>query len=163
MSLANLLKKGSLRGLATATPATTATDRQLITACVATVVTVAVADVPNKAANDPRTDTPDLDRWCWPHSSAMNTAEIDTFTQRVHHFTGRGVAELDAETLADKLVTRDRDSDDQRLCLECRHLQSSGDRWCCNEWKQSGLGVAGLSGALARQLQRCDSFKEATT
>ena len=28
----------------------------------------------------------------------MNTAEIDTFTHRLHHFTQRGVAELDAET-----------------------------------------------------------------
>ena len=52
MSLANLLKKGSLRGLATATPATSATDRTVMTPCVATVATVAVADVPDRAMND---------------------------------------------------------------------------------------------------------------
>ena len=43
MSLADLIKKGSLRGFATATPATPATDRPPIPLSVATVATVAVA------------------------------------------------------------------------------------------------------------------------
>ena len=111
------------------------------------------------------TETPvthDPDRWCWPHSSAMNGGEIDTFTQRLHQFTRRGLAELDAESLADKLVTRDREADDRRLCLECLHLKSGAGLWGCNQWKRAGLGAAGVPADLVRQLQRCDSITKAT-
>ena len=90
----------------------------------------------------------------------MNGAEIDTFTQRLHQFNRRGLAEPDAESLADKLVIRDRESDDRRLCLECLHLRSGAGLWGCNQWQRAGLGAAGLSAGLVRQLQRCDSFKE---
>ncbi len=58
MSLADLIKKGSLRGFATATPATPATDRPLIPPSVATVATVAVANAQNPAANDPALPDP---------------------------------------------------------------------------------------------------------
>ena len=37
----------------------------------------------------------DPDRWCWPHSSAMNGAEIETFAVRLHQFTGKGLAPRD--------------------------------------------------------------------
>jgi hypothetical protein len=50
MSLASLLKKGSLRGVATATPATPATHSPFRPR---TVATVAVANPPDRAANDP--------------------------------------------------------------------------------------------------------------
>ena len=157
MSLASLLKKGSLRGFATATPATPATHSPFKPRTVATVATLAVAKAPDGAANDP---TPDPDRWCWPHSAAMNGGEIDTFTQRLHQFTRRGLAALDAESLADKLVTRDRESDDRRLCLECSNLSRAGG-WRCAQWQRAGLGTASLLADLVRQLQRCDSFKAA--
>ena len=71
------------------------------------------------AANDP---APYPDRWCWPHSEAMNGREIDTFMARVARFTGKGLGLDDAEALADKLVRRDREPDDRGLCLECIHL-----------------------------------------
>ena len=57
------------------------------------------------AANEPVLEP---DRWCWPHSDAMNSGEIDTFTARVHQFMLQGLAESEAEVLADKLVRRDR-------------------------------------------------------
>lgn len=167
MSLASLLKKGSLHGLATATPATPATDRSLIPQSVATVATVAVAKAPDGAANDPAqvpdlvtgetAVTPDPDRWCWPHSTAMNTAEIDTLSQRLHQFARRGMTEPEAETMANKLVIRDRESDDRRLCLECSNL-SRGSGWRCSQWQRAGLSAPGVPVALVRQLQRCDSF-----
>ena len=91
----------------------------------------------------------------------MNGAEIHTFTQRLHQFTRRGLAELEAESLADKLVARDREADDRRLCLECSS-QGRGSGWRCNQWTLAGLGGAGLPADLVRQLQRCDSFTEAT-
>ena len=171
MSLASLLKKGSLRGFATATPATVATDKPFIASSVATVATVNVAKAQNPAANDPaqilalvstgkvstlvsketlvrnesvrsevRTERPvsndavatqvaspraffnDPDRWAWPHSQAMNTVEIGTFTARLARFADKGIKLDAAQALADRLVTRDREADERRLCLECAHL-----------------------------------------
>jgi hypothetical protein len=180
MSLASLLKKGSLRRFATATVATPATDQAFTLSSVATVATVAVATAPDRAANDraapelqlqpcPVTDpekqagvvNPDPDRWCWPHSEAMTGSEITTFTTRLHVFTRRGLVAVDAETLADKLVLRDREADDRRVCLECSNL-SRGSGWRCTQWQRAGLGAAGVPADLARQLQRCDGFSEST-
>jgi len=177
MSLASLLKKGSLRGFATATPATPATHPPFNARTVATVATVAVAKAPDRAANDPASAepddlenlqkpviaiaAPDPDRWAWPHSEAMNGSEIDTFTARLHHFTRRGLAVLNSEKLADKLVIRDREADERRLCLECSNL-GRGSGWRCNQWQRAGLGAAGIPAGLVLQLQRCDSFNDST-
>ncbi len=114
------------------------------------------------AANDP---APNPDRWCYPHSAAMTGAEINTFTARVARFTDKGLSLEDAEALADKLVTRDREPDDRRLCLECVHLSGqSGRAWGCRNWQRAGVALtardAQLSAALVYQLQRCDGFKE---
>lgn len=158
MSLADLMKKGSLRAAATATPATLATDNPQPTQSVAAVATVAVASAVDEAANEP---TPDPDRWCWPASAAMNGAEIDTFTARVVRFTDKGVSLVDAERLSDKLAMRDREDDDRRLCLECVHLRCAG-RWRCGNWVQSGVAIrpqdTQLPGELVLRLQRCDGF-----
>lgn len=111
-------------------------------------------------AND---DSPDPDRWCWPHGSAMNTAEIDAFTARLARFTDKGLALDAAEALADKLVQRDRDEDIRRLCLECAHLQGASP-WRCSNWKQAAIAHraadAGLAQCLVVMLQQCDGFKE---
>lgn len=79
------------------------------------------------AAND-TTTTPssDPDRWCWPHSEAMNGREIDTFTARLSRFTDKGLTLADAEQQADRLVIRDREGDDRHTCLECAHLHGAG-------------------------------------
>ena len=165
MSLADLLKKGSLRGFATATVATVATDRPFTAPCVASVATVAVASKQKLAANDP---APNPDRWCWPRSTAMNTVEIDTFTARLARFTDKGLPLTHAEKLADRLVTRDRERDDRRLCLECAHLAWSGH---CSNWRAAGaairVGNARVPVVLFDQLQHCagfnDSIASATT
>ena len=111
------------------------------------------------AANDP---TPDPDRWCWPHSAAMTGAEIDTFTARLARFTDKGLSLEDAEARADKLVTRDRESDDRRLCLECTHLAGYAQTFGCRAWQRAGIAIkardSGLPGELVRTLQRCDGF-----
>jgi hypothetical protein len=159
MSLADLMKKGSLRQFATVTVATVATVRPDRLPSVASVATTQ-----KQAANDPAAVTHDPDRWAWPHSQAMTGREIDTFTARLHHFVRRGLLESDAETLADKLVTRDRDADDRRLCLECVHLAGHAGVWGCRNWQQAGVAVrsqdAQLSAALVNQPQRCDGFKD---
>ena len=107
--------------------------------------------------------TEDPDRWCWPHSSAMNGAEIDTFAVRMHKFTDKGLARNDGETLADKLVLRDRDQDDRRVCLECTHFAGHGaESWRCGNWQAAGVAIrsrdAQLPADLVMQLQRCDGF-----
>lgn len=160
MSLANLIKRGSLRGLATATPATPATHDPYRLPTVATVATVAVAKAPDTAANDP---APDLDRWCWPHSTAMTGAEIDTFTTRLALFTDKGLTH-GAESLADRLVLRDRDEDDRRSCLECQRLGGINQQsWRCGNWAAAGVAMrkadAQLAPELVTMLQRCGGFK----
>ena len=160
MSLANLIKKGSLRGLAAATPATFATHDPFRPSTVATVAGVAAAKAPDTAANDP---SPDPDRWCWPHSPAMNSAEIEVFLTRQSRLMYLGLNLDAAEKMADKLVFRDRDMDDRKVCFECCHL-APGLR--CLNWRNTGIGVqqtnAKLSGAFVCQLQRCPGFTTAT-
>ena len=186
MTLASLLKRGSLRGFATATPATVATDKPHIPPSVATVATVAVATAPEQAVDD--APAPDRDAWeersaiaqydggltrqdaealadscCWPNSTAMNGAEIDAFTSRLARFTDKGLSLEDAERLADKLVIRDREGDDRRVCLECVHLSHGGR---CGNWQAAGVAIrardAQLPGDFTAMLQRCDGFTGTT-
>lgn len=116
----------------------------------------AVVNPQTPAANAPTTDP---DRWAWPHSSAMNGQELDTLMARQALFCQRGASAQDAERLADRLVNRDRDSDDRRLCLECRHLRGEGPYRCGN------ARAAGVHADLARDLvltlQRCHGYEDA--
>lgn len=176
MSLSALIKKGGLRSIATATPATFATGEPQQRPTVATVATVAVATAPDKAASDPahaqdfdggvsdtQADvlalTDDPDSHSWPHSKAMNTAEIDAFTARVHLFTRHGLDQTQAEGVADGLVIRDRDGDDRRLCLECLHLRDGGRFWACNQWRRAGLAGAAVPANWCDLLKRCNGFR----
>ena len=110
-------------------------------------------------ANEARTDP---DHWCWPYGSAMNTAEIDTFTARLARFTDKGLTLADAETLVDGLTKREREMDDRRLCLECVHLQGGTGRWRCGNAGMAGIGLGAADAQLPRdlphQLQRCAGF-----
>lgn len=106
------------------------------------------------AAND---NTPDPDRDCWPHSSAMNTAELDRMVGRVELFVARGLNLFDATALADKLVRRDRDGDDRRLCLECSSLNSGTGRRC-SAWRRAGLGGQAVPAEWVELPQRCPAF-----
>lgn len=101
------------------------------------------------------------DRHCWPHTTAMNTVEIDTFMARVHLFTARGLDYAKAEGLADGLVRCDRAEGDRRLCLECTHIRRPAGIWSCGKWQRAGLDDAGLPGDLTKLPQRCDAFKGA--
>jgi len=101
------------------------------------------------------------DASCWPDSTAMNGAEIDTFTARQARFIDMGLSLDDAERLADKLVQRDRDGDDRRVCLECVHLRHGGR---CGNWRAAGVAInamdARLPGDFTPMLQRCDGFTQ---
>lgn len=107
--------------------------------------------------------TEDPDRWCWPNSAAMNSAEIDPFAARLHKFTDKGLPRNDGEALADRLVVRDRDQDDRRVCLECAHFAGHGaGSWRCGNWQAAGVAIrsrdAQLPADLVVQLQRCNGF-----
>ena len=93
----------------------------------------------------------------WPNTQAMNPSEVDTFTARLARFTDKGVNCDDAERLADKLVIRDREGDDRRLCLECMNLKGYG-HWRCGNWKQADVARDGLARDLVLMWQRCDGF-----
>ena len=159
MSLLASLRKRRADRFATATPATSATLEGEMGRTVASVATVAVASKQKLAANDP---APNPDRWCWPRSTAMNTVEIDTFTARLARFTDKGLPLTHAEKLADRLVTRDRERDNRRLCLECAHLAWSGH---CSNWRAAGaairVGNARVPVVLFDQLQHCAGFNAA--
>lgn len=99
------------------------------------------------------------DRSCWPFSSAMNTAELGRFTAQVARFTDQGLPLVEAEALADRLVIRDRDGDDRRLCLECAHL--SGRR--CGAWQRAAVGGPVLPTSLLALPQRCTEFDAGPT
>lgn len=97
---------------------------------------------------------------CWPDSTAWTGAEIDTFTARLARFSTKGVTHTEAEALADRLVQRDRGSDDRALCLECTHLAGYGaSSWRCGNWERSGIAITPRSTQLAAdlvfKLQRC--------
>ena len=62
----------------------------------------------------------------------MNGAEIASFKVQLARFTAKGLTFNIGEALADRLVIRDRESDDRRSCLECVNL--------------AGFGTAGTGG-----------------
>ena len=103
------------------------------------------------------------DLWCWPHSSAMNTQEIATFSVRLEQFSRKRVSLAEAEFLADRLVLRDRDEDDRQLCLECQHLQGDVGSWRCSNAHAArmavGIANAPLPVGMTQQLQRCPGFR----
>ena len=98
------------------------------------------------------------DAWCWPQSDAMNGAEIDAFTKRVHLFARHGNGEAQADELGDLLVLRDRQLDDRRMCLECRSYRPGR----CGNHRVARLNSPELGRDLAELLQRCRGFSEAT-
>lgn len=78
--------------------------------------------------------------------TAWNADEIETFNRRRVSFMRRGIAADLAESLAERLLGRDRDLDDRRFCLECANLSSRTCRVMAIE-------------PLRDLLQRCSTFK----
>jgi hypothetical protein len=75
-------------------------------------------------------------------------AEIATFLKRQARIVWLGYV-APSEYLAERLLHRDRDGDERRLCVECAHVRPG---WRC----------ARNAGFLLEQLQRCDHFMEST-
>ena len=112
------------------------------------------------AANDP---APDPDRWCSPHSTAMNGREIEMFSARLGRFTDKGVGLDQSEALAERLLVRDREGDGRSLCLECQHLAGQAvPAWRCSNWERAGISHSAADNQLATELvlrlQSCHGF-----
>jgi hypothetical protein len=152
MNLTSLITKGGLRQIATATPATFATHEPYSPKITAS---------PNATAEVSIGTTSNADRWCWPHSNAMNSVEIDTFIVRLSIFADKGLSLGDREALADRLVFRDRESDDRRACLECIHLTGRAKNQACSNWEAAAGKTkdSPLSNEYVRKLQLCNGFK----
>lgn len=76
------------------------------------------------------------------------------FNHRMNLFFGR----TDAKELAQRLMIRDREQDDRRLCLECRHFKPH--RLECNNFEWAGFTQPKLGSNWVNQLQRCMGFEE---
>lgn len=159
--LATLRAKKKNLVAASLTVATDATHEGIQAPTVARVAPVTVATpektpwVENTHVSPARATAPDP--WCWPHSLAWNSKEIDTFTTRLARFTDKGLSLADAESEANRLVIRDRECDDRRLCLECTHLYGT-DLWRCGNWQTANVARDRLGRVLVLMLQRCGGF-----
>jgi hypothetical protein len=115
-----------------------------------------------QAANDPGDDGADPARWCWPAvqelDAPMNPREVETFTARVLLFMRRGLAAGQADTLTDRLKTRDREGDTRRCCLECSCLTRFHT---CTAWRKAGIGSERPGTDLLGKLQRCPAWAAA--
>lgn len=120
--------------------------------------------IPDEGDEVSTTAAIDPDSRSWLHSAAMSDAEIDSFTARLSWFTTKGLSLDDGKALIDTLVTRDREADDRRTCLECTHLGGYAPTWGCRGCHAAGVAFksrdAGLPGDFVRLLQRCDGFKD---
>ncbi|MBK7001966.1 MAG: hypothetical protein IPH35_18970 [Rhodoferax sp.] len=103
------------------------------------------------------------DRWCWPHSDAMNGSELALMATRLAYFARLGLDINQAERLADKLLTRDREHLAMACCAECRHLVGAAPGWRCCAYRARGVVNPALPRDLVTMLQRCPVFQAAAT
>jgi len=115
-------------------------------------------------ANDELAADPGSDRWCWPHSDAMNTTEIERFLARVKYFIEHGIAEDAAERMADELVLADRRSSSSTapalptwpVAWSCRACARLSKRGTYREQVAAGKLAAGVMCGKQRLLcERC--------
>lgn len=92
------------------------------------------------------------------HAGGWSDAEILVFTAMADWFIHMGCSTSESEHLAERLILRDRQYDDRRLCLECAHLQGWG-RWRCGNWLAANAARDEQAHDLVSVLQRCVGFK----
>lgn len=187
MSLAALMQKGALRAVATATPATSATETPPKAPLVARVATVAVAipksaELPQPPDDDP--ETAGVMAWL----DAIGETDTATVTelrgllsgdmQARDYFVGRargfcepierpgefchslkGVGEF-----LESLKEADEPEDDRRTCRECANLTTnlSGEARCMAAWRGQLRDVARNYHPVTNIPRRCDGFEPRT-
>lgn len=159
--IATLRAKRQNREVATVTVATDATHERFNPLNVAKVATVTVAKPTHLpcVANQLRLFQCTSQN-TWPHTEAMNPNEVETLKVRLSSFANKGLSADQAELLAYKLVIRDREEDNRKLCLECVHLKGLGQsRWRCSNWQRAFVTRHSLARDLVFMLQRCPGFR----
>ena len=84
----------------------------------------------------------------------MNGAELAALANRTQQFTRRGVGADAAEAMADRLVIRDRQQDERRICFECGAYRPGR----CGNHRRAGLQAPDMGRDFAELLQRCPGF-----
>lgn len=93
--------------------------------------------------------SPDLSAVAW------TDGDIAGFIGRRARLVRWGWPEADAETLAERLMLRDRSADDERVnCTDCRHYRPGR----CSNHRAARLNSAEVGRDLAALLQRCPGF-----
>lgn len=82
---------------------------------------------------------------------AWTDGDIARFIARRARLLRWGWAEPDAETLAERLVKRDRERDDRVSCAECQHYRPGR----CGNHRRAGLHSPDVGRDLMALLQRC--------
>jgi len=95
------------------------------------------------------------------HTPCWDDAEIDWFGIRHVRFIRLGMADHDADDLAERLTLRDREGDDRHMCLDCRELALSGR--CSAVARGAMPGVGRQMEPVPDILMRCPSFKLAVS
>lgn len=109
MSLVSLIHKKQPVPVATAIRAIPATDGTEAGRCGANSSKNSVNSSSNPLEQKSSIATGlDPDRYCWPHSEAMNSAEIDRFIERRDKLIAAGIKAEVAERIADEQMRRDR-------------------------------------------------------
>lgn len=94
----------------------------------------------------------------YPTFETWTAAEIDAFAVRVELLARCGQRPRQAEALATRLLQRDRDQDERRLCLECRFFL----RGRCTNWRAAGMAgrrYSDLGRRYPLMLKRCPGFE----
>lgn len=86
---------------------------------------------------------------------AWTDADIARFLDRRARLLRWGWAEPDAETLAERLVKRDREHDGRVSCTDCGHYRQGR----CGNHKAALLHSPEVGRDLAAMLQRCPGFQ----
>lgn len=86
--------------------------------------------------------------------------ELERMLTRWHRARAAGLTPDEADRLADRLHTRDREGlRDLHACLECRHLRAQfGGGWACRMWRVTGAADAALPREFVVGLHRCAGF-----
>jgi hypothetical protein len=95
-----------------------------------------------------RVEAPDLAAVAW------TDGDIARFLDRRARLLRWGWPESEAEKLADRLVTRDRDHDERVSCADCRQYRPGR----CGNHKAAGLMTPDMGRDLVALLQRCGGF-----
>jgi hypothetical protein len=87
---------------------------------------------------------------CWTDD------DITSFLVRRDRLLRLGWGESESEQLAERLVQRDREQDDDRVsCAECAHYRPGR----CGDYRRAGLQAPEVGRDWVTMLQRCPAFK----